>query len=89
MIKIQPDKKDFFLALLKEFAFVEVAEMFTDAEEKDSNFAKNTNTEVKKITPEPEAWKRLFGAWKDMEEDIVETVRANRLPEREVPNFDI
>ena len=33
MIKIQPNKKDFFLALLKEFAFVEVAETFTEEQE--------------------------------------------------------
>lgn len=34
MIKIQPDKKDFFLALLKEFSFVVVEESFTTEEEK-------------------------------------------------------
>ena len=34
MIKIQPEKKDFFLALLKEFSFVVVEESFTTEEEK-------------------------------------------------------
>ncbi len=33
------------------------------------------------------SWKSLIGAWKDMDNDIIDDISAYRLPEREVPKF--
>ena len=34
------------------------------------------------------SWKSLFGVWADMDENLADVIRASRMPEREVPNFD-
>jgi hypothetical protein len=35
-----------------------------------------------------DSWKALYGAWKDMDEDLAEQIRSARLPGRNVPSFD-
>jgi hypothetical protein len=35
-----------------------------------------------------ETWRSLFGAWSDMDDDLADEVRENRLPNREIPSFD-
>ncbi len=35
-----------------------------------------------------ESWKSLFGAWRDMDDDLADKIRENRLPNREIASFD-
>ena len=35
-----------------------------------------------------DAWKSLFGAWADMPDNIVDEIRNNRLPKRDVSSFE-
>lgn len=65
MIKIQPDKKDFFLALLKELAFVEVAETFTEEEQKYIKAVQESEDDIQKgdIIPH-EALKKEIHTWR-------------------------
>jgi len=54
-----------------------------------AKLSENMAVEVKTI-PEKKvpSWKSLYGVWSDMEENVAEEIRAARLPEREVLNFD-
>lgn len=54
-----------------------------------AKLTESVSFEMKKNTTEPASWKSLFGVWKDMDDDVAETIRAARFSEREVPNLDI
>jgi hypothetical protein len=43
--------------------------------------------DFKKKDNKNEDWKSLYGAWKDMDDDIVDEIRAARMEEREVIKF--
>lgn len=35
-----------------------------------------------------DSWKNLFGVWSDTDDNLVELVKENRMPNREIPSFD-
>lgn len=54
-----------------------------------SKLTESMTFELEKTTPEPPAWKSLFGAWKDMDENLADDIRAARLSQREIPSLDL
>lgn len=35
-----------------------------------------------------DSWKSLFGSWSDTDDDLAVFIRNNRLPNRDIPNFE-
>jgi hypothetical protein len=43
---------------------------------------------VETIPEKDDSWKKLFGAWRDTEDNLADLVREQRLSNREIPSFD-
>ncbi len=52
-----------------------------------SLLTESISKDVEEKAKKNDDWKSLYGVWKDMDEDIVEEIRASRMEEREVIDF--